>query len=98
MYKHQQLQAQPSEIDSNYSPTIMAYNERNRKTNCMPEYSKFRNHMEEPEQGIIREEDKDLIVNVATAGLIGVAAVTAGPTMAALGCCLWATDMIRRRK
>ncbi len=73
----------------------------------MANYDKFRNHMEKPDTFIgrmnktadnMKEEDKDLIVNVTTAGLIGVAAVTVGPTAAVLGCCLWATDMIRRRK
>jgi hypothetical protein len=63
----------------------------------MAGYDKFRNHMQEPEQGIISEEDKTLICNVATAGIIGIGAVTVGPTAAAIGCCLWATDMIRRR-
>jgi hypothetical protein len=74
----------------------MAYNERNRKTNCMPEYSKFRNHMEEPEKGMISEEDKTLIANVGAVALIGAVAVTAGPTMAVLGGCLWAIDKARR--
>ncbi len=53
--------------------------------------------MEEPEP-MISEKDKSLIVNTTIVGLIGIAAVTAGPTMAALGGCLWATDIIRRRK
>ena len=79
-----------------YLHNIMAYNERNRKTNCMPEYSKFRNHMEEPEKGMISREDKDLIVNVGTGAIIGVAAVTIGPSMAVLGGCLWAIDRVRR--
>lgn len=73
--------------------------------NIMAGYDKFRNHMEEPDTFIdrmnkmaddMKEEDKDLIVNVATAGLIGVAAVTAGPAMAVLGGALWAADKIRR--
>ncbi len=63
----------------------------------MASYDKFRNHMEEPEP-MISEKDKSLIVNTTIVGLIGIAAVTAGPTMAALGGCLWATDIIRRRK
>jgi len=62
----------------------------------MAGYDKFRNHMEEPEQGIISEEDKNLIVNVGTGALIGVAAVTIGPSMAVLGGCLWAIDRARR--
>lgn len=62
----------------------------------MAGYDKFRNHMEEPQQGIISEEDKNLIANVGTAALIGVVAVTAGPAMAVLGGCLWAIDKARR--
>lgn len=62
----------------------------------MAGYDKFRNHMEEPEQGIISEEDKNLIANVGTVALIGVAAVTAGPAMGVLGGCLWAIDRARR--
>ena len=44
----------------------------------------------------MKEEDKDLIVNVTTAGLIGVAAVVGGLPLAALGGCLWAVDKARR--
>ena len=62
----------------------------------MADYDKFRNHMEEPEKGIISEEDKSLIVNVGTGVIIGVASVTIGPSMAVLGGCLWAIDRIRR--
>ena len=51
--------------------------------------------MEEPEP-IISEKDKDLIVNVASVGIIGVGTAVAGPTMLALGCCLWALDRARR--
>jgi hypothetical protein len=62
----------------------------------MANYDKFRNHMEEPEKGMISEEDKTLIANVGTAALIGVVAVTAGPAMGVLGGCLWAIDRARR--
>lgn len=61
----------------------------------MPGYSKFRNHMEEPES-MISEKNKDLIANASMVGLIGIAALTAGPAMAALGGALWATDRVRR--
>ena len=63
--------------------------------NIMADYDKFRNHMEEPEP-MISEKDKDLIVNVASAGLIGVAAVVGGLPLAALGGCLWVADKARR--
>ena len=63
--------------------------------NIMAGYDKFRNHMEEPEP-IISEKDKDLLVNVASVGIIGVGTAVAGPTMLALGCCLWALDRARR--
>ena len=62
----------------------------------MAGYDKFRNHMEEPEQGIISEEDKTLIANVATVGIIGVGTAVLGPTALALGCCLWAIDRAKR--
>jgi len=71
----------------------------------MANYDKFRNHMEEPDTFIgrmnktadnMKEEDKDVIVNVATAGLIGVAAVVGGLPLVALGGCLWAVDKARR--
>tara|TARA_R110001606_G_scaffold115974_2_gene244552 strand:- start:2421 stop:2636 length:216 start_codon:yes stop_codon:yes gene_type:complete len=71
----------------------------------MANYNKFHNHMEESDTFISRmnktadnmkEEDKDLIVNVTTAGLIGVAAVVGGLPLAALGGCLWAVDKARR--
>jgi len=52
--------------------------------------------MEEPEKGMISEEDKTLIANVGAVALIGAVAVTAGPTMAVLGGCLWAIDRARR--
>jgi hypothetical protein len=62
----------------------------------MADYDKFRNHMEEPKKGIISEEDKSLIVNVGTGVIIGVAAVTIGPSIAVLAGCLWAIDRVRR--
>ena len=62
----------------------------------MAGYDKFRNHMEEPEKGIISEEDKQLIANAATLGIMGVGTVIAGPMVAVLGGCLWAIDRARR--
>lgn len=71
----------------------------------MANYDKVSNHMERPDTFIgrmnktadnMKEEDKDLIVNVTTAGLIGVAAVVGGLPLAALGGCLWAIDRARR--
>ena len=62
----------------------------------MAGYDKFRNHMEEPQQGIISEEDKTLIANVGSVALIGAVAVTAGPAMGVLGGCLWFIDRARR--
>tara|TARA_R100001198_G_C5243087_1_gene220975 strand:- start:2762 stop:2977 length:216 start_codon:yes stop_codon:yes gene_type:complete len=71
----------------------------------MANYDKFRNHMERPDTFIgrmnktadnMKEEDKDLIVNVTTAGIIGVAAVVGGLPLAALGGCIWAADKARR--
>jgi hypothetical protein len=44
----------------------------------------------------LTEDDKQLIANAATLGIMGVGTAVAGPTMLALGCCLWALDRARR--
>jgi hypothetical protein len=68
--------------------------------NIMADYDKFRNHMEEPEiSGALSgltEDDKQLIANAATLGIMGVGTVIAGPAVAVLGGCLWAIDRARR--
>ncbi len=67
----------------------------------MANYDKDHNHMERPDTFIgrmnktadnMKEEDKDLIVNVASASLIGVAAVVGGLPLVAICGCLWAAD------
>jgi len=66
----------------------------------MADYDKFRNHMEEPEingpLSGLTEDDKQLIANAATLGIMGVGTVIAGPAVAVLGGCLWAIDRARR--
>ena len=66
----------------------------------MAGYDKFRNHMEEPEingpLSGLTEDDKQLIANAATLGIMGVGTVIAGPAVAVLGGCLWAIDRARR--
>jgi len=68
--------------------------------NIMADYDKFRNHMEEPEisgaLSRLTEDDKQLIANAATLGIMGVGTVIAGPMVAVLGGCLWAIDRARR--
>ena len=44
----------------------------------------------------LTENDKQLIANAATLGIMGVGTVIAGPVVAVLGGCLWAIDRARR--
>ena len=64
----------------------------------MANYDKFHNHMEESDTFISRmnktadnmkEEDKDVITNIATVGAIGAAAVVGGLPLVVLGGALW---------
>lgn len=69
----------------------------------MAGYDKFRNHMEEPDNFIDRmnkvaddmqDNDKQLIADVATAGIVGVTAAVCPPIAIAQGI-LWAAKRFK---